>query len=946
MASPVADVYTAPAGAVLCAGRYPAGSVIAAGVAEALSVSDGATSSVAQPPLEGGVVTTLGTQTLAAFALTVYAALAEGQSAAVARMGSPSGLTSFCSAVIWRGKYTLPINGGHTDSYDDGFYAQDLLTGAWSCPLPPSTLGSAALQADASGEYGISGRPAAQHTHCTHIQTVGDDIILGATESAGVGPSGTQQAHRWRGSLNAGAGGWERYGTATGTRHAQPHAVHHDTLRSRFVRFTLVGNVSDVQVIADDNSAADWTEIALPGSTPTDIYAMGIGYHPGLDCYALVDQNAVAAQGRVWVMDAADIAGGWAEVTVGGITPPAMSTGGIEYVPPMGAFALCCMAEPTALYYLTPQGSTRLGAWAYSKEVFTGSTIAAWAGSGGGALDPCQRLRWADELMALVVLKAAHVLTEVWKPSAVAAFDAWTARAAGAVAAVRDFTDAPANGGDWKWGSLQASPKTTLFSQNQDYYPYARQVDHAIAPPGSRSSLRWDVEDTPSGQTLVFTASVAGATSGTLELPFVSALGNPVSAVFSDGTARSVTISGTSVTWTGALPSGTPILSMNLPDLGAGERGDLWWISLDDYADQFDGDTANNEFWVQWRTRMDETYATFAFLDRQTVPAPTAYKQLMIGEGMQPTMIGVNPAWPHGYEGPGTSQAQNHIAYARVDFEGETNVVGIYGSDGTYPAGFGFKYPSTYHGKPGYLSLVTKGQDNSYYTHRNAGDEGVHAAACEYQIGGVGYTDKSTCFQYPVDQWFTLMVHVILGPRGHALSSLANSTRNVAATRVDATHILLAAGDYTEHFRGDTAAPTHVEIRGATTGTVDAVITNKDTTTFPGQALLTLASLSSPVQAEALTVDEHENGFTGSTIEYWGAQPSGAMQLLHRRTGVVMRVGNYPNELAYTATARYGTFAWTTFMTSKSLTQTHPVASVWVGQIIVKGGPTAPATPA
>lgn len=521
----------------------------------------------------------------------------------------------------------------------------------------------------------------------------------------------------------------------------------------------------------------------------------------------------------------------------------------------------------------------------------------------------------------------------------------WLARStADGVVVAYDFSAAPAAGGDWKWGSLSASPKVTVFAQNQDYYPNARTVDTTVYPQGSTASLRWDVDDFGSGMTLEFTADVQGATSGTMTLPFTPVLGNPVSVVFEGGATRDVTISGTSVTWSGALPTGAPITTMNLPDYGTGERGDLWWISLDDYADQFDGDTANNEFWVQWRTRMNDVYATFNFEDRQAVPGPTTYKQLMVGEGMQTTMIGVNPAWPHGYEGPGTSISQNHISYARVDFEGETNIVGNYGTDGTYTTGYGFKYPAAYHGKPGYLGLLTKGEDNSYYTYANHGDEGNHVAACQFQIG-TGYTDKSTCFRYPVDEWFTMTMHVILGPRGHALSSLGNSTQNVGATRIDATHILLEAGDYTEHFRGDTAAPTHVEISGATTGTVDAEITDKDTTTYPGQALLTLANLSGPIQAEALTVDEHENGFTDSTIEYYAALQNEPMTLLHRRTGVVMRVGNYPEDLAYTATARYGSFAWTTFMTSKSLTQTHDRASVWVGQIIVKAGTEAPAAP-
>jgi hypothetical protein len=106
--------------------------------------------------------------------------------------------------------------------------------------------------------------------------------------------------------------------------------------------------------------------------------------------------------------------------------------------------------------------------------------------------------------------------------------------------------------------------------------------------------------------------------------------------------------------------------------------------------------------------------------------------------------------------------------------------------------------------------------------------------------------------------------------------------------------------------------------------------------------------LSGAIQEEALQVDEYENGFTNSTIEYYAAYTGGAMQLLHRRTGVVMRVGNYPvgPGAGYTGTAKYGTFAWTTFMTAKSLTQTHPVAKVWVGQIIIKSGSVAPATPA
>ena len=581
--------------------------------------------------------------------------------------------------------------------------------------------------------------------------------------------------------------------------------------------------------------------------------------------------------------------------------------------------------------------------------------------------------------------------------------------------AAYDFSAPPANGGTWKWGSLSASPKVTVLAKNDTNYSSIRMIDTAVAPPGSTASLRWDVPDYASS--------------------------------------------------------------------GFGERADEWRISIDNYADQFDGDSPDpnkREFWVQWRTRMNDVYAGFGFSDRSggDVPGSTTYKHLLCGEGMQTTMPTVNPAYPHGYEGPGTSQEFNHIAYTHSDFEGETNIVGTFSSNSSYPANWGFKYPSGYHGKPGYLSFVTFGQNGNYFTHHNSGIEGPHTpAACEYQLGA-GYTDNRSCFIYPTDQWFTMMVHVILGPRGHGLSSLAGSYRNVAAARVAANQVVLVGDTYVEHFNPAVSAGQYVVVKGATTGSVTARVTAKTapppvtftapvagltsgtltapfvagngsydwnfysgasrtvtvsgasstavswsgalptdlptttavtgggtTLTFiapvdgtttgtlaaaiangnydfyfsnpqnehrvvtvtggktvtwtgalhaysltqsavPRQALLTLTDLSGPIQNETLQVDELENGFTNSTIEYYAALDGQALQLLHRRTGVVMRVGNYTDGLAYTSTARYGTFAWTTFMTNKSLTQRHGVGKVWVGQIIVKSGPVAPAPPA
>jgi hypothetical protein len=397
-------------------------------------------------------------------------------------------------------------------------------------------------------------------------------------------------------------------------------------------------------------------------------------------------------------------------------------------------------------------------------------------------------------------------------------------------------------------------------------------------------------------------------------------------------------------------PGGSASLRFDVPDCptsGAAERGDLWWISIDDYADQF-GDNA--EFWVQWRCRMDSTYATFPFADssQDATLGPytswTAPKQLMLGEGMQPGELGMNPAWPYGFRGAGTSITQNQISGIRVDFEGETNIIASSGIDSRTTASSVFKYPSAYTGKPGYAGLTTNGTDNGYFTNHNSGNEANHNAACQYQLDGRGIIDRSTCFIYPTDEWFTMMVHVKLGARGHGLSSIPFGYRNVPFTRISPTQIRTSS-DTVEHF-GVVSGGKYLRIRGAATGSVEALVTNKDTS-VPGQTTLTLSGLTGTIAAEPLLVDEFENGFVNSTVEYWGAYLNGQMQLLHRRTGLVLRNGNYPYvDTGYSPTAKYGTFAWTTFMTSKSKTQRHPVAKIWLSQIIVKAGATAPSTPA
>ncbi|MEP6482719.1 MAG: hypothetical protein ABJA94_12015, partial [Rhodoglobus sp.] len=334
-----------------------------------------------------------------------------------------------------------------------------------------------------------------------------------------------------------------------------------------------------------------------------------------------------------------------------------------------------------------------------------------------------------------------------------------------------DFSAPPANGGTVKWGSLKASPHVTCYQQNDAVYGQYVVVDSTTYPPGSTASLRFDVPDCPTS--------------------------------------------------------------------GIAERADLWWISIDDYADQFG---ENSEFWVQWRCRMNSTYATFPFADHGSggggtdIPplGLTTYKQLMIGEGTQRGEVGMNPAWPFGYRGAGTSVTQNQIQGIRVDFEGETNVIGANGVDGatgTVNPTSVFKYPTAYHGKPGYASLITRGTNNNYFTEHNSGNESNHVAACQYQINGHGIIERSSCFVYPTDQWFTMMVHVQLGPRGRALSSLQFGYRNVAATRIAANQILLTGDTYIEHFRHTNSAGCYIRIQGAATGSVDALVTLKDIAT-------------------------------------------------------------------------------------------------------------------
>lgn len=361
------------------------------------------------PPinLTGGRVRQLGTQTLAAFLNDARSALPEGRASADRRMLPSTGQTAYCGAVIWRNKYSLGVSGGHSASYDDGHYVQDLTTGAWEMLLPPSTEGSPSRAADAYGEW-LPNRPAAQHSGA-HQVTVGDDIVQAVGYSIGYTGRASGQAHRWNGA----AGAWERYGNHRPTA-STVHSAFYDHRRRRIVLFESQ-TTRTVHVIAASNPAATWSSVRIPDFGSAGLY-QSIGYHDALDCYVLLDQRL--ARGRLWIMPADDISRGWIEVAVQGEAAYPMIWAGLEYVPPMQALAAANMEEANTMYYLAPKGE-RFDSWAWYRETYTGpAPAAAWEMSRGTLDAPQTRVKWSSQLNALVMLKSPGALTEVFVPSA------------------------------------------------------------------------------------------------------------------------------------------------------------------------------------------------------------------------------------------------------------------------------------------------------------------------------------------------------------------------------------------------------------------------------------------------------------------------------------------------------------------------------------------------
>ena len=288
-----------------------------------------------------------------------------------------------------------------------------------------------------------------------------------------------------------------------------------------------------------------------------------------------------------------------------------------------------------------------------------------------------------------------------------------------------------------------------------------------------------------------------------------------------------------------APPGSTASLRFDLPQ-GTSERSDNWLISIDDYTKQFG---AGDEFWVQWRQRLNPTMATFDFI--QSGGGATTLKQLMISEGMQDPHPYSTARAHRGYEGPGTN-SNNTLNDLR--FCSENQIVMVARAGNTSPQ---IKYPQMYHGCQFYVNFQT--YNGSGYTDRNDGNES-NPTSCVYSGGSGVVGNPSTCFTYMPGDWLTLMVRVVCGPQGTAMSSLGGGS---------------------------------------------------------------------------------QSGFINSTIEYYGGYPGRPVQLLHRKTGIVLRRGNSPGEPGWSPLQKFGLFSWTTFMTLKSSTQTHPLAQTWMSQMII-----------
>jgi hypothetical protein len=116
-------------------------------------------------------------------------------------------------------------------------------------------------------------------------------------------------------------------------------------------------------------------------------------------------------------MDAANLSGGWAEVSASGTAMDRCGAPGLEFIPPMNAFCAVDQRKPDTLYYLRPTGGMK-DPWVWSGEVFAGPTTAATWDNGNYA-GPQNRARWSDALKGILIVKSHLALPELFRPSAI-----------------------------------------------------------------------------------------------------------------------------------------------------------------------------------------------------------------------------------------------------------------------------------------------------------------------------------------------------------------------------------------------------------------------------------------------------------------------------------------------------------------------------------------------
>ena len=144
--------------------------------------------------------------------------------------------------------------------------------------------------------------------------------------------------------------------------------------------------------------------------------------------------------------------------------------------------------------------------------------------------------------------------------------------------------------------------------------PIASTPPSASSPPAAGSSpvaasaaADWASRSSAAGVVVACDFSSSPANGGTYKWGSLRASPHVTCYQQNDASYGQYVVVDTDITPPGSMAS----LRWDVPDCptsGVAERGDLWWISIDDYADQFG---SGSEFWVQWRTRMDSTYATF-----------------------------------------------------------------------------------------------------------------------------------------------------------------------------------------------------------------------------------------------------------------------------------------------------------------------------------------------